>query len=169
MRANIDTLTLTATPIPRTLNFSLMGARDLSIIETPPRNRLPIVTELMQWNEEAIAEAIRTRAEAGRAVFVVHWRIGDIEDLAAKIRELVPEAQVTVAHGEMASEQMEKTMMAFIEKEYNVLVTTKIVESGIDIPSVNTIIINRADKFGLAELYQFAAASVARTSRPTAT
>jgi len=153
-RANVDTLTLTATPIPRTLNFSLMGARDLSVIETPPRNRLPIVTELMRWNEEAIADAVRRELKRGGQVFVVHWRIGDIEDLAARIADLVPGSRVTVAHGEMPSDQLEATMMKFIEKEYDVMVTTKIVESGLDIPSVNTIIINRADKFGLAELYQ---------------
>jgi transcription-repair coupling factor (superfamily II helicase) len=153
-RASVDTLTLTATPIPRTLNFSLMGARDLSVIETPPRNRLPIQTELMQWNDEAIAEAIGRELRHAGQCFIVHWRIGDIDDLAGKIGELVPEARVIVAHGEMPAEQLEKTVMAFIEKQYNVLVTTKIVESGIDIPSVNTIIINRADKFGLAELYQ---------------
>lgn len=153
-RANVDTLTLTATPIPRTLNFSLMGARDLSVIETPPRNRLPIVTELMRWNEEAIADAVRRELKRGGQVFIVHWRIGDIEDLAATIADLVAGSRVTVAHGEMPSEQLETTMMKFIEKEYDVMVTTKIVESGLDIPSVNTIIINRADKFGLAELYQ---------------
>ncbi len=153
-RANVDTLTLTATPIPRTLNFSLMGARDLSLIETPPRNRLPIMTELMRWDEEAIADAVGRELKRGGQVFVVHWKIGDIEDLAAKIADLVPGARPIVAHGEMPAEQLETTMMRFIEKEYNVLVTTKIVESGLDIPSVNTIFINRADKFGLAELYQ---------------
>lgn len=154
VRANVDTLTLTATPIPRTLNFSLMGARDLSLIETPPRNRLPIVTELMQWNDEAVAEATRRELRRGGQCFVVHWRINDIEDLAGSIATMVPEARVSVVHGGMTSDQIEKTMMAFIERNGDVLVATKIIESGIDIPSVNTIIINRADKFGLAELYQ---------------
>ncbi|MBS1912403.1 MAG: transcription-repair coupling factor [Bacteroidetes bacterium] len=154
VRATVDTLTLTATPIPRTLNFSLMGARDLSTIETPPRNRLPIVTELLQWNEDAIADAIRRELGRGGQCFVVHWRIGDIEDLAAKIGTLVPDARVAVVHGEMTAEQIERTMMQFIDRRFDVLVATKIIESGIDIPAVNTIIVNRADKFGLAELYQ---------------
>lgn len=154
IRANIDTLTLTATPIPRTLNFSLMGARDLSTIETPPRNRLPIITELMQWNEDALGDAVKRELRRGGQCFVVHWRIGDIQDLAAKIAEMVPDARVTVVHGEMTAEQIEKTMMQFIERRFDILVATKIIESGIDIPAVNTIIINRADKFGLAELYQ---------------
>jgi transcription-repair coupling factor (superfamily II helicase) len=154
MRASIDTLTLTATPIPRTLNFSLMGARDLSTIETPPRNRLPIVTELMQWSDDVLEDAIKRELRRGGQCFVVHWRIGDIEDLAAKVASLVPDTRVAVVHGEMTAEQIEKTMMAFIDRRYDVLVATKIIESGIDIPAVNTIIINRADKFGLAELYQ---------------
>ncbi|HVK39834.1 MAG TPA: transcription-repair coupling factor [Candidatus Kapabacteria bacterium] len=154
IRANVDTLTLTATPIPRTLNFSLMGARDLSLIETPPRNRLPIVTELMQWNDEALVDAIRRELKRGGQCFLVHWRIGDIEDLAGSIATLVPEARVAVIHGAMTADQIEKTMMGFIERNADVLVATKIIESGIDIPSVNTIIVNRADKFGLAELYQ---------------
>ena len=154
MRASVDTLTLTATPIPRTLNFSLLGARDLSVIETAPRNRLPIITEVIRWDEEAIEEAIREEIKRGGQCFLVHWRIGDIEEIAGKIREIVPEARVTTAHGQMTASQVETTMMRFIEREYDVLVATKIIESGIDIPSVNTIIINRADKFGLAELYQ---------------
>ncbi len=154
MRATVDTLTLTATPIPRTLNFSLMGARDLSVIETAPRNRLSIVTELLQWNDEVLAEAIADELGRGGQCFVVHWRIGDIDELAGRIAELVPGAHVNVVHGEMTAQQVERTMMVFIERRFDVLVATKIIESGIDIPSVNTIIINRADKFGLAELYQ---------------
>jgi len=154
MRSNIDTLTLTATPIPRTLNFSLMGARDLSTIETPPRNRLPIITELTQWSDEVLEDAIKRELRRGGQCFVVHWRIGDIEDLAAKIASLVPDVRVAVVHGEMTADQIEKTMMAFIDRRYDILVATKIIESGIDIPAVNTVFINRADKFGLAELYQ---------------
>ncbi len=154
IRASVDTLTLTATPIPRTLNFSLLGARDLSMIETPPRNRLPIVTEVIKWDGETLGDAVREEIKRGGQCFVVHWRIGDIEDLAGKIREFVPEARITVAHGQMTPAQVENTMMKFIEREFDVLVATKIIESGIDIPTVNTIIINRADKFGLAELYQ---------------
>lgn len=154
IRASVDTLTLTATPIPRTLNFSLLGARDLSVIETPPRNRLPVVTEVIRWDAEAIGDAIREEIKRGGQCFVVHWRIGDIDELAGKLREMVPEARVAIAHGQMTPAQVENTMMQFIEREFDVLVATKIIESGIDIPSVNTIIINRADKFGLAELYQ---------------
>lgn len=154
MRASIDTLTLTATPIPRTLNFSLLGARDLSVIETPPRNRLPIETELMTWNDEVLTEGLQHELRRDGQCFVVHWRIGDIDDIAGRIATLVPEARVSVVHGDMTGEQIEKTMLGFIEKRFDILVATKIIESGIDIPAVNTIIINRADKFGLAELYQ---------------
>ena len=154
LRASVDTLTLTATPIPRTLNFSLLGARDLSVIETAPRNRVPIVTEVIRWDAAAITEALHQELKRGGQAFVVHWRIGDIEELAGKVREAAPEARVAVAHGQMTATEIENTMQRFIEREFDVLVATKIIESGIDIPSVNTIIINRADKFGLAELYQ---------------
>jgi len=154
LRATVDTLTLTATPIPRTLNFSLMGARDLSVIETPPRNRLPIHTELMQWSDDVIVEAIRREMRRGGQCFMVHWRVGDIDDLAAQISALVPEARVTTVHGSMTAEQIEKTMVGFIERRFDVLVATKIIESGIDIPAANTMIVNRADTYGLAELYQ---------------
>lgn len=154
MRANIDTLTLTATPIPRTLNFSLLGARDLSLIETPPRNRLPIHTELILWNEATLREVVINELKRGGQCFFVHWRIGDIEEYSAKLRQLVPNARITIAHGQMPPEQVEKNVMAFIEKKYDILLATKIIESGIDIPAVNTMIINRADKYGLAELYQ---------------
>lgn len=154
MRTSVDTLTLTATPIPRTLNFSLLGARDLSVIETPPRNRLPIETELMTWNDDVLADAIRRELRRGGQCFVVHWRIGDLDELAGRIGELVPDARLSVVHGEMTSEQIEKSMLGFIERRSDILVATKIIESGIDIPAVNTIIINSADKFGLAELYQ---------------
>jgi len=154
IRASIDTLTLTATPIPRTLNFSLLGARDLSVIETPPRNRLPITTELITWNDDVLREALRRELDRNGQCFVVHWRISDIDDLAGKIGALVPDARVDVVHGEMTAEQIEKTMLSFIERRSDILVATKIIESGIDIPAVNTIVINRADTFGLAELYQ---------------
>jgi len=154
MRATIDTLTLTATPIPRTLNFSLMGARDLSVIETPPRNRLPIITELMTWNDDVLGEALRRELARGGQCFVVHWRISDIEELAERVGALVPHARIAVVHGAMTPEQIEKSMLAFIERRSDILVATKIIESGIDIPAVNTIVINSADKFGLAELYQ---------------
>lgn len=154
IRANIDTLTLTATPIPRTLNFSLLGARDLSLIETPPRNRLPIHTELIQWNDETIREVIQNEIKRGGQCFFVHWKISDIEDISAKIRELVPNSRITIAHGQLSPNVVEKNVMAFIEKKFDILIATKIIESGIDIPAVNTMIVNRADKYGLAELYQ---------------
>ena len=115
---------------------------------------MPTVTEVIRWDETAVADAIHEELKRGGQTFIVHWRIGDIEELAGKIREIVPEARVAVAHGQMTATEIENTMQKFIEREYDVLVATKIIESGIDIPSVNTIVINRADKFGLAELYQ---------------
>lgn len=154
MRANVDTLTLTATPIPRTLHFSLMGARDLSIINTAPKNRLPIITEIAPYSKKAIQEAIVPELQRGGQVYVVHDRVADIEEVANKIRELVPEARVRVAHGQMRPQELEKTMVDFLDRKFNVLISTKIIESGIDIPNVNTIVVTRADRFGLAELYQ---------------
>ena len=160
-KATVDTLTLTATPIPRTLHFSLIGARDLSLINTPPRNRLPVVTEIVpadssgrdtQWR--IVREAIVHELHRNGQVYVVHDRVNNIDAIAGQVRALVPEARVHVAHGQMEGHELEKTMLDFLEKKYNVLVCTKIIESGLDIPSVNTIVINRADRFGLAELYQ---------------
>lgn len=154
MRANVDTLTLTATPIPRTLHFSLLGARDLSIINTAPKNRLPIITEIAPYSKKAIKEAINPELERNGQVYIVHDRVADIEDVANRIRELVPEARVRVAHGQMRPHELEKTMIDFLDQKFNVLISTKIIESGIDIPNVNTIVVTRSDRFGLAELYQ---------------
>ncbi len=154
MRANVDTLTLTATPIPRTLHFSLLGARDLSIINTAPKNRLPIITEIAPYSKKAIREAIIPELERGGQVYVVHDRVADIEEVANRVRELIPEARVRVAHGQMRPHDLEKTMVDFLEQKFNVLISTKIIESGIDMPNVNTIVVTRADRFGLAELYQ---------------
>jgi transcription-repair coupling factor (superfamily II helicase) len=155
LRANIDTLTLTATPIPRTLNFSLLGARDLSIMETPPRNRLPITTEVLAgYDESVVGEALKREFARGGQAYAIHDKVGDIEMFANKLREAVPRARVGIVHGQMPPTSIEKVMKDFIERKMDVLVATKIVESGLDVPNANTIIINRAHNFGLAELYQ---------------
>ncbi|MBN9400147.1 MAG: transcription-repair coupling factor ['Candidatus Kapabacteria' thiocyanatum] len=154
LRASIDTLTLTATPIPRTLNFSLMGARDLSVIETPPRNRLPIKTEILQWEDDILREALLRELERGGQAFVVTDRIGDMDKLMIRINMLVPSLKVCIAHGQMETEELENVMEGFLERRYDVLIATKIIESGLDIPNANTMIIVNADNFGLAELYQ---------------
>ncbi len=154
MRVNVDALTLTATPIPRTLHFSLMGARDLSIISTPPPNRRPVTTEIHDFNEEIIRDAVSHELRRGGQVFVVHNRVGDIEQIGNIILRLVPDAKIGIAHGQMDGKQLEKVMLKFIEGEYDVLVSTNIIESGLDIPNANTIIINRAHMFGLSDLHQ---------------
>jgi transcription-repair coupling factor (superfamily II helicase) len=154
LRTQLDTLSLTATPIPRTLHFSLLGARDLSIIATPPRNRLPIITELTQWNDEAIVEAVRKEIRRGGQVYVVHDRVQTIGEVTDRLQQLLPDVRMRYAHGQMHVHELEEAMLAFLEKRIDVLVSTKIIESGLDIPNVNTIIINRADRFGMAELYQ---------------
>lgn len=154
IKIDVDTLTLTATPIPRTLHFSLMGARDLSIIATPPPNRQPVTTEIHTFNDEIIRDAVSYELKRGGQVFMVHNRIKDIEGLADRIIRLVPDAKVGVAHGQMEGELLEKMMMKFVEAEFDVLVSTNIIESGLDIPNANTIIINMAHMFGLSDLHQ---------------
>ena len=154
MRVNVDSLTLTATPIPRTLHFSLMGARDLSIISTPPPNRQPVTTEIHAFNETVLRDAISFELRRGGQVFFVHNRIRDIDEIANIVLRLVPDARVGVAHGQMEGHKLEKHMMRFIEGEYDVLVSTNIIESGLDIPNANTIIINHAHMFGLSDLHQ---------------
>lgn len=154
MRVNVDALTLTATPIPRTLHFSLMGARDLSIISTPPPNRRPVTTELHEFNEEVIRDAVSHELRRGGQVFMVHNRVSDIEQVGNLIFKLVPDARIGIAHGQMEGPQLEKVMLKFIEGEYDVLVSTNIIESGLDIPNANTIIINNAHMFGLSDLHQ---------------
>lgn len=154
LRYNVDVLTLTATPIPRTLHFSLMGARDLSIISTPPPNRQPITTELHTFNESIIRDAISFEVRRGGQVFFVHNRINDLDQIANVIFKLVPDARIGVAHGQMVGSQLEKTMIRFIDGDYDVLVSTNIIESGLDIPNANTIIINQAHMFGLSDLHQ---------------
>jgi transcription-repair coupling factor (superfamily II helicase) len=154
IKVNVDTLTLSATPIPRTLHFSLMGARDLSVIATPPPNRQPVQTELHVFDETIVRDAIARELKRGGQAFFVHNRISDIVEMAAMIVRLVPNARVTVAHGQMEGEELEKRMMKFVEGEYDVLVSTNIIESGLDIANANTIIINRAHLTGLSDLHQ---------------
>lgn len=154
IKLNVDTLTLTATPIPRTLQFSMMGARDLSIIQTPPPNRYPIATELHGFNEEIIREAIQYEMARGGQVFFIHNRVSNIYEVESVIRKIVPGVRTVVGHGQMEGEKLEKVMMDFINGEFDVLVATTIIESGLDIPNANTIIINHAENFGLSELHQ---------------
>ena len=154
LKVNVDTLTLSATPIPRTLHFSLMGARDLSVIATPPPNRQPVQTELHTFDETLVRDAVALELKRGGQVFFVHNRIKDIEEMAAMILRLVPDAKIGVAHGQMDGDMLEKRMMKFVEGDYDVLVSTNIIESGLDIPNANTIIINRAHTAGLSDLHQ---------------
>jgi transcription-repair coupling factor (superfamily II helicase) len=154
IRATVDTLTLTATPIPRTLQFSLMGARDLSIINTPPPNRQPVLTEIISFDEEVIRDAIAYEVTRGGQVFFVNNRLSNIREIAGMISRLCPGVRVGIGHGQMDGPQLEKVMLDFIEGRYDVLLATTIIESGIDISNANTIIINGADKFGLSDLHQ---------------
>ena len=154
MRVNVDVLTLTATPIPRTLHFSLMGARDLSIIATPPPNRQPVTTELQIFNEVLIRDAVSYELKRGGQVYFVHNRVAELDSIANLIMRLVPDSKVATAHGQMEGDKLEKVMMNFIEGHYDVLVSTNIIESGLDIPNANTIFINHANHFGLSDLHQ---------------
>ncbi len=154
LRTNIDALTLTATPIPRTLQFSLMGARDLSIMNTPPPNRQPIQTEVRVYNEDFIRDAIYFETERGGQVFFIHNRVQGLAEMAAIIHGLCPDLSVGFAHGQMEGHELEERILDFIDKKYDVLVCTNIVESGVDIPNVNTIIVNNAHQFGLSDLHQ---------------
>ncbi len=153
-RATIDVLTLTATPIPRTLQFSLLGARDLTHINTPPKDRQPIITELLPFSKAHIREVILHELERGGQAFFVHNRVRSIERAARMVSDLVPEARVAVAHGQMPEKELEKIMVDFMSRKYDVLVSTMIIESGLDMPNVNTIVVNRADKLGLAQMHQ---------------
>lgn len=153
-KTTVDTLTLTATPIPRTLQFSLMGARDLSVISTPPANRYPVQTELISFSEEAIRDAISYELSRGGQVYFVHNKVQNIQDVAGIIQRLVPDARVAVGHGQMEGDKLEDVMLSFIEGEFDVLVATTIIESGLDISNANTIIINDSQNFGLSDLHQ---------------
>lgn len=154
MRAEVDTLTLTATPIPRTLQFSLLGVRDLSIINTPPANRQPVQTEIHTFDRDLIRDAILYEVNRGGQVFFIHNRVQTIDEMAAMLRALVPDVRVRIAHGQMKAAELEAVMEAFIERQFDVLVATNIVESGLDIANANTIIIDRAERFGLSDLHQ---------------
>ena len=154
MRRRVDVLTMTATPIPRTLNMSLAGIRDMSIIETPPRDRLSIQTNVVKFDSNVIARAIRTEMERSGQVYFVNNRVESIYSLGNLITRLVPEARVAVGHGQMNEEQLERVMVDFVAHKYDVLLATTIIENGLDIPNANTIIVNRADRFGLSQLYQ---------------
>src|SRR5688572_10963446 len=154
LRTNVDALTLTATPIPRTLQFSLMGARDLSIMNTPPPNRQPIQTEVQVYNEDLIRDAIYYETERGGQVFFIYNRVQSLPEMANIIQALCPDLSVGIAHGQMEGHELEKHILDFIDRRYDVLVCTNIVESGVDIPNVNTIIVNNAHQFGLSDLHQ---------------
>ena len=154
LKVNVDTLTMTATPIPRTLQFSLMGARDISIMRTPPQNRYPIQTQLHQFSEDLIKSAIEQELSRGGQVFFVHNRISNLAELAGMIQSNFPDHRIAIAHGQMEGTKLEAIMMEFIDGNYDVLVSTTIVESGLDIPNANTIIINDAQNYGLSELHQ---------------
>jgi transcription-repair coupling factor (superfamily II helicase) len=154
LKKKVDVLTLSATPIPRTLNMSLMGLRDMSLIETPPRDRLAIQTQVVQFSESVIKSAVELELARGGQVFFIHNRVESIETIAALVQRLVPQARLAVAHGQMNEKEMEQVMLDFVDYKYDVLVATTIIENGIDIPRANTIIINRADAYGLSQLYQ---------------
>ena len=154
LRATVDVITLTATPIPRTLYMSLSGLRDMSLIQTPPANRLPIRTRIIHFEEETIKEAILRELNRDGQIFFVHNRVHNIEQVAQRLREIAPQARVAIAHGQMDNRTLEKVMLEFIDGQHDLLLSTTIIENGLDIPNVNTIIINRADAFGLAQLYQ---------------
>lgn len=154
LRTNVDVLTLTATPIPRTLHMSMVGVRDLSVIETPPQNRFPVQTYVMEYNGAFIREAIEREMARGGQTFYLYNRVEDMSRRVEEIQMLVPEARIAYAHGQMTESQLESVILSFIEGEYDVLVTTTIIETGVDIPNVNTLIVHDADKMGLSQLYQ---------------
>jgi len=154
LRTSVDVLTLTATPIPRTLNLSLMGARDITIIQTAPQGRMPVQTEIAEFDRELIRDLLLREADRGGQAFFVHNRVASIHSMGNYVRKLCPQLSIGVAHGQMAPRVLERVMLDFIQKKYDVLVATMIIENGLDIPSVNTMVVNRADAFGLAQLYQ---------------
>jgi transcription-repair coupling factor (superfamily II helicase) len=154
LRATVDVLTLSATPIPRTLHMSLLGLRDISNLETPPPDRKAIETRISRWDDETIKRAIHRELNRDGQVYFVHNRIYDIESVKDRLQAIVPEARILIGHGQMGGEALERTMLAFVRHEADILLATTIIESGLDIPNVNTIFINEADKYGLADLHQ---------------
>ena len=154
LKTNVDVLTLTATPIPRTLHMSLIGIRDMSVLEEPPMDRVPIQTYVMEYNEELVREAITRELARGGQVYYVYNKVRDIDEVTSRIQELVPEANVAFAHGQMRENQLEDIMYRFINGDIDVLVSTTIIETGLDISNVNTMIIHDADNMGLSQLYQ---------------
>jgi transcription-repair coupling factor (superfamily II helicase) len=165
LRKKVDVLTMSATPIPRTLNMSLVGIRDMSIIETPPKDRLSIQTNVLKFDQQVIGRAIRNELERGGQIYFVHNRVESIFSIGGLIQRLVPEARVVVGHGQMDEAALERAMLDFVAKKFDVLLATTIVENGLDIPNANTIIINRADRYGLSQLYQLRG-RVGRSDRP---
>ena len=154
LKENVDTLTLTATPIPRTLQFSLMAARDLSVITTPPPNRHPIETQVIRFSEETIRDAITYEISRGGQIFFIHNRIENIKEVAGLLQRLVPNAKIGIGHGQMEGKKLESLMLSFMNNEFDVLVSTTIIESGLDVTNANTIFINNANNFGLSDLHQ---------------
>ncbi len=164
MRASVDVLTLTATPIPRTLHLSFVGLRDLSLIRTPPRDRMPVITHLIPWSDHILAEALLRELDRGGQSFFLHNLVSTIDGAAERIRALVPEARIGVAHGQMRPRELDRVMRSFVDGEIDILVCSSIIENGLDVPNANTLIVNRADRFGLSQLYQIRG-RVGRSSR----
>ena len=154
LRQNIDVLTLTATPIPRTLHMALAGARDMSIINTPPENRYPVQTYVVEYSKELVVEAIRRELDRGGQVFYVYNLVSGLERRVSRLQKHLPQARIAIAHGQMPEKQLDKVMVEFIEVEIDILVCTTIIENGLDIGNVNTLIVENADRFGLSQLYQ---------------
>jgi len=165
MRKRVDVLTMTATPIPRTLNMSLVGIRDMSIIETPPKDRLSIQTNVVKFDAPVIERAVRNELARGGQIYFVHNRVESIFSIGNLLQRLVPEARIVIGHGQMGEDELERAMLGFVERQYDLLLATTIVENGLDIPNANTIIINRADRYGLSQLYQLRG-RVGRSDRP---
>ncbi|MEI6598013.1 MAG: DEAD/DEAH box helicase, partial [bacterium] len=154
LRTEVDVLAMSATPIPRTLYLALLGARDLSVIETPPRERLAIRTIVRSYDEKCVQDAVQAELARGGQVFYLHNRVDTIRAVAERLKALMPKARIVVGHGQMSAGELEETMAAFVAGEYDILVCTTIIETGLDIPNCNTLIIEGADRFGLAQLYQ---------------